>query len=140
MASHELCLFLQNHYFSETVHEGDQPGKWLIASGASSHYSPFHYLFSFLSPISVIQILTSNGFIHAFFQGTIPLVVCINDSTVRNVTFENVLFVPTLQSHVNVFTIVVLANNGISATCGPDAVHFSRNGSLLACFAPIGSS
>ena len=87
-----------------------------------------------------IRILTGNGFIHAFFQGSIPLPVRIDNTTVRNVLLENVLFVPTLQSRVNLFSIVVLANKGISSTFGPNAVLFSRNGSLLARGTRIGSS
>ena len=140
ITSHEPCLSLQHLNFDGNINENDAPGKWLIDSGASSHYSPFRHLFSFLLPIPPIRILTGNGFIHAFIQGLIPLIVRINDSTVRNILLENVLFVPTLQSRVNLFSIVVLANKGISSHFGPDAVHFSRDGHLLARGTRIGSS
>lgn len=136
------CLSLQHLDFNGHVGEHDEPGKWLIDSGASSHYSPFRHLFSFLSPIPPIQILTGNGFIHAFFKGTIPLLVRTGDnSAVRIILLENVLFVPMLQSRVNLFSIVVLANKGISSNFGPDAVHFSsRDGTLLARGTRIGAS
>ena len=140
VTSHEPCLSLQHLNFDGNVGENDEPGKWLIDSGASSHYSPFRHLFSFLQPISPIQILTGNGFIHAFFKGTIRLLVRTDNSTVRNILLENVLFVPTLQSRVNLFSIVVLANKGISSTFRPDAVHFSKNNLLLARGTRIGSS
>ena len=81
-----------------------------------------------------------NGLIHAFFKGSIPLLVRTDDSTVRNILLENVLFVPSLQSRVNLFSIVVLANKGISSNFGPDAVHFSRDGVLPARGTRIGAS
>ena len=146
--SPEPCLSLQQipqaftcpPKFDGQVNDGDEPGKWLIDSGASSHYSPFLYLFTFLTPIPPVRILTGNGFISASYKGSIPLLVRIDDSQVHNILLENVYFVPTLQSRVNLFSIIVLANKGITSLFGPNDVQFCRDGSTLARGIRIGSS
>ena len=122
------------------MHEGDEPGKWLIDSGASSHYSPFRHLFTFLQPIVPIRVLTGNRFIYAISRGSIPLLVRTNATTFHNVLLEDVLFVPSLQSRVNLFSIIVLANKGISSVFGLDDVKFIRGNAPLARDIRIGSS
>ncbi|KAI5804143.1 hypothetical protein DFH27DRAFT_554526, partial [Peziza echinospora] len=58
------------------VGANDEPGKWLVDSGASSHSSPFKHLFLSLTPCSPpLQILTGNGFITAYYRGNIPVIL-----------------------------------------------------------------
>ena len=119
---------------------GDEPGKWLVDSGASSHFSPFQHLFLSLTPCQPpVRILTGNGYITSLFRGTIPLVIMVGD-VVRKLNLQNVLYVPELQSKVNLFSVVVLADNNIHSNFGPHDVKFELDGQLLASGSRIGNS
>lgn len=119
----------------------DKPGKWLIDSGASSHFSPFRPLFLNLSPcIPPLHILTGSGFLTAEWHGPIPLLIKGHNDAVVQLILQNVLYVPQLQSRVNLFSVVVLADKNIHSTFGPHDVQFSLDGSLLASGTCIGNS
>jgi len=59
------------------VGPGDEPGKWLVDTGASNHYSPFKHLFLHLTPciVPLVEILTGNSWVSASYYGTIPLFI-----------------------------------------------------------------
>ncbi|KAI5797445.1 hypothetical protein DFH27DRAFT_612154 [Peziza echinospora] len=123
------------------VGSNDEPGKWLVDSGASSHFSPFKYLFLSLIPcVPPVQILTGNGFITAFHRGNIPLILKVADDRYEQVMLENVLYVPTLKSRVNLFSIVVLADKEVHSNFGPSDVLFQQHGKVLASGSRIGNS
>ena len=82
--------------------DGDEPEKWLVDSGASSHFSPFIHLFLNLIPYEPIRILTGNGYITSGFKGAIPLIIKVGMKS-EHILLENVLFVPSLKSRVNLF-------------------------------------
>lgn len=123
------------------VHPGDAPGKWLVDSGASSHYSPFRHLFLDLQPIEPpVRILTGNGFIYAEFKGPIPLIIRGPHNTVTHLLLDDVLYVPGLQSRVNLYSIVVLADKQVNTVFGPSSVTFSAmDGTILATGTRVGN-
>ena len=123
------------------VFPGDTPGRWLIDSGASCHYSPFRHLFLGLHRVDPpVRILTGKGFIEAQFRGPIPLLIRANND-IHYLLLEDVLFVPDLQSCVNLFSVVMLADKGIQSTFGPDHVTFTgTDGAILAMGTRIGNS
>ena len=116
----------------------------MVDSGASSHYSPFRHLFLSLEPLDPpVRVLTGNGFIFAHHKGPIPLVLrCPNqDGMVQHVHLEDVLYVPHLQSRVNLYSIVVLDDKSIQSVFGPTSVTFSTSdGDVLATGTRIGNS
>ena len=145
--SNEYCFTLRDspHLLSlrppeGSLHPSDAPGMWLVDSGASCHYSPFFHLFLSLTPIEPpLRILTGNGFLTASFKGPIPLIIRAN-AQLYFLHLEDVLFVPGLQSRVNLFSVVVLADTGVLSTFGPDNVTFTAGSSVLASGTRIGNS
>ena len=110
----------------------DEPGKWLVDTGASNHYSPFKHLFVYLIPcVPPVEILTGNGWVFAHYIGTIPLIIRV-DSDILTVHIKNVLYVPMLQIRVNLFFVVVLADRGYYSNFGPKDMKFSLHGQVLA--------
>ena len=145
--SNEYCFTLrdQPRLLSQRVvgslHPDDEPGKWLVDSGASSHFSPFRHLFLSLERIEPpVKILTGNGYVLAEFKGPIPLIIKVDDR-IDLLHLEDVLYVPSLQSRVNLYSIVVLADKGIHSTFGPHHVRFTTDeGVLLAAGTRYGNS
>ena len=145
--SNEYCFTLRDHprLLSQRVvgslHPDDEPGKWLVDSGASSHFSPFRHLFLSLERIEPpVKILTGNGYVLAGFKGPIPLIIKVDDR-IDLLHLEDVLYVPSLQSRVNLYSIVVLADKGIHSTFGPHHVRFTTaEGVLLAAGTRYGNS
>ena len=78
--SNEYCFTLKNDPLllslrtpDGDVYPGDTPGRWLVDSGASCHYSPIKQLFLNLQPINPpVRILTGNRYIEVKFRGPIP--------------------------------------------------------------------
>ena len=122
------------------VGPADEPGKWLADTGASNHYSSFKHLFVHLIPcIPLVEILTGNGWVFADYIGTIPLILRVEGEIVK-VHIENVLYVPTLQTRVNLFSVVVLEDRGYYSNFGSKDVKFSLNGQVLAQGIKVGTS
>ena len=137
--STQYCL--SSRLLSPSLGGIDEPGKWLIDSGASSHFSPFRHLFLSLSPcVPPVRILTGSGYLTAEFHGPIPLLIKGHDDAVVQLILQNVLYIPDLQSRVNLFSVVVLADKNIHSTFGPYDVQFFLDGSLLASGTRIGNS
>ncbi|RPB26409.1 hypothetical protein L211DRAFT_847533 [Terfezia boudieri ATCC MYA-4762] len=102
----------------------DEPGKWLVDTGASNHFSPFKHFFLSLIPCNqLVEVLTGNGWVYAYYYGTIPLIIKVN-SWVLHVHLENVLYIPTLQTRVNLFSVVVVADRGYNTDFGSAGVQF----------------
>jgi len=122
------------------VGPGNEPGKWLVDTGASNHYSSFKYLFLHLtSCIPPVEILTGNGWVSASYYGTIPLFVRV-EREVLQVHIKQVLYMPTLQTRVNLFSMVVLADRGYFSNFGPHNIKFLLDGQFLAQGIKLGSS
>jgi len=93
---------------NRSVKPGDEPGKWLVDSGASNHFSLFKHLFiSLIHCIPPIDILTGNSWVTTFFYGSILLILLVERRMVH-VNLDNVLYVPTLQTKVNLFSVPIL--------------------------------
>jgi len=78
-----------------------------------------------------VEILTGNGWVFAYYIGTIPLIIRV-DSDILTVHIENILYVPTLQTRVNLFSVVVLADRDYYSNFGPKDMRFSLHGQVLA--------
>ena len=141
LLSHRPSFSASNVFVDGTVYPDDMPGKWLVDSGASCHYSPFRHLFLSLHPVDPpVRILTGNGYIYAAFKGPIPLIIRAHNE-IHHLHLDDVLFVPQLQSRVNLFSVVMLADKGIKSTFGPDLVTFTDpKGTVLATGSRIGNS
>ena len=144
--ANEYCLIVQKQLILQSSGQGDgsvtdsdEPEKWLVVSGASSHFSPFIHLFLNLIPYEPIRILTGNGYITSGFKGAIPLIIKV-EMKCKRILLENVLFVPSLKSQVNLFSIVVLADHGIHSNFGPKDMLFQKEGKLLAFGTRLGNS
>lgn len=122
------------------VDKHDEPDKWLIDTGASNHYSPFKHLFITLKPVETpVEILTGNGIIYAREYGTIPLIIRVGN-TVQQILLEYVLYVPDLQTKVNLFSVIVLAERGYYANFGPNNVKFVHKDITVAQGVRLGNS
>lgn len=109
-------------------------------TGASNHYSPFKCLFLSLIPCDIpVEVLTGNGWVYAYYYGTIPLIIKVNN-TLMHVHLENVLYVPTLQTRVNLFSVIVVADRGYNIDFSRSEVRFRQGGETLATGTRIGNS
>jgi len=121
------------------VRPGDEPTQWLVDSGTSNHFSPFKFLFLSLTPLDPpINVLTGNGWITAESKGTIPLIIKVHNR-VEYVHVENVLYIPSQRTRVNLFSIVVLAERGLHSDFGPVDVKFMNEGEIVASGTKIGN-
>ena len=118
----------------------DEPGKWLVDMGASNHYNPFKHLFLYLTLyILLMKILTGNGWVSVSYYRTMPLFIPAEEEVLQ-VHIEQVLYVLTLQTWVNLFSMVVLADQGYFSNFGPHDIKLSLDGQLLAQGIKLGSS
>ena len=78
----------------------DPPGRWLIDSGASNHYTPLHHILTEFYSIPDVQIMTDNGLITAKGIGNITL-----HTSVRLRTVYDVMWVPKLTGKHNLLSI-----------------------------------
>jgi len=118
----------------------DEPGKWLVDTGASNHYSPFKHLFLSLIPCDEpVEVLTGNGWVYAYHYGTIALIINVN-GLLQHVHLENVLYVPALQARVNLFSVIVVADRGYTIDFSRAGVKFRLDGQTLATGTRIGNS
>lgn len=118
----------------------NEPGKWLIDTGASNHYSPFRHLFLMLFECNPpVEVLTGNGWVYASHYGTIPLVLRVG-TEISYLHLDNVLYVPTLQTRTNLFSVVILVEKEVSCTFGPADVKFTLNDTLVAQGVKLGNS
>jgi len=132
------------HVIQNKAEEGvgpeDEPEKWLVDTGASNYYSPFYHLFVHLEKCNPpVDILTGNVWIQAFYYGNIPLIIRVNGE-IYHIHLKNVLYVPTLQTRVNLFSVVVLADRDYYTCFGLYDVKFTLDRSTLAQGVKIGTS
>jgi len=123
-----------------SVKPGDELGKWLVDSGASNHFSPFKHLFiSLIGCIPSVDILTGNGWVTSVLYGFIPLILLVEGRLVY-VNLDNVLYVPTLQTKVNLFSVPILPDQGLHCDFRPVDCKFTLDREILAGGTKISNS
>ncbi|RPB24906.1 hypothetical protein L211DRAFT_848713 [Terfezia boudieri ATCC MYA-4762] len=86
-----------------------------------------------------VKILTGNGWVYAYFYGTIPLILSVENER-KHTNLDNVLYVPSLQTKVNLFSVPILTDKGLHCDLGPIDCKFTLDGKLLASGTKIGNS
>jgi len=104
---------------------GDEPGKWLVDSGASNHYSLFKHLFLFLIQYNpLVDILTGNRWIVSQYYSTIPLVLLVDGKLVY-VCKEDMYF----PKNTYLFLILKSCENQVEYVMWPPGrqMYFPKN-------------
>ena len=92
-----LCAVNSNYYFAAT----DGYGKWITNSGAPCHICNDEKVFVNLNrSIRKPIVLANTDTVISSREGTIKIRLKANDQKFNNITFENVLFVPTVNTNI----------------------------------------
>ncbi|HTS05200.1 MAG TPA: DDE-type integrase/transposase/recombinase, partial [Candidatus Eisenbacteria bacterium] len=118
--------------------DGGNPTHWILDSGASEHFTPHkHILIDYRSLDEPVEVNTAKGKLHGIGVGSVHITVEGQDGVQVQVTLEEVLHVPGMDS--NLLSSNVLLGKGLEISMHPTkGTNILLSGKIVARTVPHG--